>query len=178
MKKIVVSALFIVVILTVSTMVKAASAEDAINYVKTQGGSYITESDLVRIERHFKEYPITEEQGDQLKTKVDAAKAVLDNSGKAKIKDLSKEDKDKLRSIANEAAAILDLNLVFKGDICEIYKDGKLIETAYLKNNQILVYTGNDEETTNKNVLAIYLVAIIALATGTLYVGKRAKSAK
>ena len=47
-----------------------------------------------------------------------------------------------------------------------------------MKNNQILVYTGNDEETTNKNVLAIYLVAIIALATGTLYVGKRAKSAK
>lgn len=178
MRKALVSILVsLILILGMSTMVKATTQDELISYLRTQGGSYITEGDIVRIERHFKQYPISSEQADQLKTKIDEAKAVVDNSGKTEIKDLSKADKDKLRGIANEVAAILDLNLVFEGNKCKIYKDGKLIETAYLVNNKILVYTGSEEENRN-NVIAVTALAIVVLATGAFVVGKRIRSAQ
>ncbi len=175
MKKIMISILIsLVIILSMTSIVSAVTTDELLDYLRTQGGSYITESDIVRIERYFKEYPISEEQADQLKTKIDEAKAVVDAVG-GDLRNLTSADKDKLKGIANEVATIIDINLVFKKNSVDIYKNGKLIETASLEGNQILVYTGNES---NKNVLLISGVAILVLATGTILVRKSLKSAE
>ena len=67
---------------------------------------------------------------------------------------------NKLKSIANSAAAIIDVKLVFKKNTVEIYDNaGKLIETIG-QNNGKLAYTGNNVNV----VLTTSVIAIIALA--------------
>lgn len=176
MKKTLVSILVsVAVILSLTTIVKATTTEELINYAREQGGSYVTESDIVRIERYFKQYPITEEQANKLKEKIDSVKAIVDASSTKELKKFSKEDKEKIKSIINEVAAIIDVNVVFRGYYADIYKDGKLLETARIENNQILVYTGNN---TNYVVVAISGVAIIALAAGVIIMRKKLNNAK
>ena len=68
--------------------------------------------------------------------------------------------KDQLKSIANSAASIVDVKLVFKKGTVEIYDNkGKLIETVG-QNNGKLAYTGNNVNV----VLTTSVIAIIALA--------------
>ena len=102
---------------------------------------------------------------------IDAAKAIIDASGVNNLKDLSKEDKEKLKTIANEAAAIINVSLVFKEDSVEIYKNGKLIENVYFYEK--LSNTGNQ-----LNLVGIAPVAIFALATVVFLARKSAKVEK
>ena len=45
--------------------------------------------------------------------------------------------KNKIKTIANEAASIVGLTLTFKNGTVEIYKDGKRIEELSTANNKI-----------------------------------------
>ena len=119
----------IVALLAITTIVNAATpSEELVSYIKSQGGKYITNSHIVKIERYLKDYPVSESEANQLKEKIDSAKAIVEASGVSNVKNLSKADKEKLKTIANEAAAIIDVNLVFKEDSVVIYKNGKAIE--------------------------------------------------
>lgn len=161
-----------VAILAITTIVKAVTpSEELVSYIKSQGGKYISNSNMVKIERYLKDYPVSQGEADQLKTKIDAAKAIIDASGVNNLKDLSKEDKEKLKTIANEAAAIINVSLVFKEDSVEIYKNGKLIENVYFYEK--LSNTGNQ-----LNLVGIAPVAIFALATVVFLARKSAKVEK
>lgn len=157
----------IMAVLAITTMVKAATpSEELVSYIKTEGGSYISNSNMVKIERYFKDYPVSASEAEQIKGKIKEAKAVVQASGVKDLNNLSKEDKEKLKSIANEVAAIINVNLVFKNGSVEIYKNGKLIENVYF--SEKLSYTGN-----KINILGISTVAIFALATGVFLVRKK-----
>lgn len=160
----------IIALLAITTIVNAATpSEELVSYIKSQGGKYITDSHIVKIERYLKDYPVSETEKNQLKEKIDAAKAIVDQSGVNNLKNLSKADKEKLKTIANEAAAIVNVNLVFKKDSVEIYKNGKLIENIYF--NEKLSSTGSQI-----SILEVSSVAIIALATVAFLVRKNANA--
>ena len=72
---------------------------------------------------------------------------------------LSKEQKAEIKTIANQAASIVDVTLTYKSGSVEIYKNGKLIETV-TNNNGKLAYTGN-----NNLGLVVSSIAVIALAS-------------
>jgi len=158
----------LVAVLAMTTAVSASTTSDLIDYIEASDARpYLTDADIVRIERHLKQYPISESEEKQLEKKLDEAIKVVNGGSLHK---LTSAQKTELKNIANEAAAILDINLVFKTDRIDMYKDGKWIETVYIRNNQLLVYTGN---TTNKVAIAgVTAVAIVALAT-TIYVVRK-----
>ena len=51
----------IVALLAITTIVNAATpSEELVSYIKSQGGKYITNSHIVKIERYLKDYPVSE----------------------------------------------------------------------------------------------------------------------
>lgn len=159
----------LVAMIAMTTAVSASTTSDLIDYIeKSDARPYLTDADIVRIERHLKQYPITASEEKKLEAKLDETIKVV-NGGS--LHELSASQKTEIKRIANEAAAILDINLVFKSDRIDMYKDGKWIETVYLRNNQLLVYTGN--QTNTVAITATVVVAIVALATAVYVVNKK-----
>lgn len=155
--------LLILIIIMIVTMpfVKATTpSEELVSYIKGKQKKYISDADIVRIERYLKEYPVTAEECEKLKQKIDSAMAIVENSGVQDFKQISQTDKNKLKSIANEAATIVDVRLVFKEDSVEIYKNGKQVESVQFNSNK-LSYTGRNNEFDKIETIAI---AIFALA--------------
>ena len=83
----------------------------------------------------------------------------MEEAGTTDVSKLTTEQKNKLKTLANEAASIIGLTLVFKSGTVEVYKDGKLIEVLGLENGK-LAYTGNNVNV----VLVVSSVAVVALA--------------
>ena len=77
-----------------------------------------------------------------------------------KLGKVAKEDREKIKAIAIDAAKVVDLSVTFKPGTAEVYKDGKKVETVTMSNGK-LAYTGNNVNI----VLVVSSVAIIALAT-------------
>ena len=143
-----------------ATSVNAVSTSEMIEKLYQMGQPYgMTQADKVKMERFFADNPVTEAQADQIIAKGEEAVALMQAAGTTNYKELTTEQKNQLKSIANEAASIVGVSLVFKKGTVEIYKDGVLIETI-TANNGTLAYTGN---TTNM-ILVVSSVAIIALA--------------
>ena len=84
----------------------------------------------------------------------------MEQAGTKDYNKLTTAQKEQLKSIANSAASIVNVKLVFKNGYVEIYDNaGKLIETVG-QNNGKLAYTGNNVNV----VLTTSVIAIIALA--------------
>ena len=161
--------IMIVAVLAMTTVVSASTTSDLIDYVNnSEARPYLTDSDMVRIERYLKQYPITAAEEKEIEKKLDETIKVV-NGGS--LHHLTADQKKKCRDLANEVAAILDINLVFKSDRIYMYKDGKWLETVYIKHNQFLVYTGN--QTNTLAITATAVVAIVALATAVYVVNKK-----
>ena len=155
-----VTILFVVLMTVLATSVNAVSTSEMIEKLYQMGQPYgMTQADKVKMERFFADNPVTEAQADQIIAKGEEAVALMQAAGTTNYKELTTEQKNQLKSIANEAASIVGVSLVFKKGTVEIYKDGVLIETI-TANNGTLAYTGN---TTNM-ILVVSSVAIIALA--------------
>lgn len=152
--------LCIMLVSVLATSVSAVSTDEMIETVYNMAVPYgATSSDKVKMERFFADNPVTEEQADQIVAKAEEAVAVMEAAGVTNVKDLTIDQKNQLKSIANEAASIVGVSLVFKAGTVEIYKDGKLVETL-TSSNGTLAYTGN----TMNIVLVVSSVAIIALS--------------
>ena len=160
MKKTIVGIVLCIMLVTMLvTTVSAVSVDEMIEKVYQMGVPYgLTAADKVKIERYFADYPVTEAEADQLVAKAEEAVAIMEAAGATNVKELTIEQKNQLKTIANEAASIAGASLVFKAGAVEIYRDGKLIETI-TSNNGTLAYTGN----TMNIVLVVSSVAIIAL---------------
>ena len=155
-----VTILFVVLMTVLATSVNAVSTSEMIEKLYQMGQPYgMTQADKVKMERFFADNPVTEAQADQIIAKGEEAVALMQAAGTTNYKELTTEQKNQLKAIANEAASIVGVSLVFKKGTVEIYKDGVLVETI-TANNGTLAYTGN---TTNM-ILVVSSVAIIALA--------------
>lgn len=160
MKKTLAGILLCIMLVTLlATTVSAVSTDEMIEKVYEMGAPYgVTSADKVKMERFFADNPVTEAEADQLVAKAEEAVEIMKTAGVTDVKQLSTEQKNELKSIANEAASIVGVSLVFKAGNVEIYKEGQLIDTI-TSNNGTLAYTGN----TMNIVLVVSSVAIIAL---------------
>lgn len=153
--------LFVMLVMLTLTGVQAASttlADDVYAKLAPYGA---TASDKVKMERYLADNPVTDEEAKTILGKVDEAIAVFDAEGIKDYTKLSLDAKNKVKSIAQSAANTIGLTLTFKKGTVEVYnKEGKLIETASIKNTGKLAYTGNNVNT----VLVVSSIAVIALA--------------
>lgn len=161
MKKVLtISILAVMLVLMVVTGVNAANNDNLAETLYNMGAKYgMTKSDKVKIERYLADYPVTESEANAIVAKAEEAVKVMEDADVTDYTKLSKAQKDQLKSIANEAASIVNVTLVFKTKAVEVYKNGKLIETVS-NNNGKLAYTGN-----NNIVLVVSSIAVIALAS-------------
>lgn len=158
-KLLMIMSIIITVMLIGAINVKATSNTELINTVYNIGSKYgLTSADKVKIERYLADNPVTEQEADSLISKAEEIDAIMKEAGVTDPTKLSQADKDRIQSIANEAASILKVSLVIKNGNVEIYKDGKLIENVSINNGK-LAYTGNN----NYVIFGISAVAIVAL---------------
>lgn len=173
MKKLLsIAVLVAIVMLMGATVVNATTSSELADTLYDMGKEYgLTSADKVRIERYISDYGVTDDQADEIVAKAKEAVAVFEDAGVTSFSDLSTSEKDELKSIANEAADIIDVKLTFGEHYVKIYKDGKLIETV-TNNNGTLAYTGNSINM----VLVVSSIAVVALATAYVVVKKYANA--
>lgn len=162
MKKILtITMILIMLVMLGTTTVKAVTSATLADEIYEKGKEYgITASDKVKIERYLTENPVTEEEAEQIMSKVEEAKKIMVDLNAKNYDDLTKEQKNQLKDIAVSVAEIIDVKLVFKQGAVDIYNnEGKLIETI-TENNGKLAYTGNGVNI----VLVVSVIAVIALA--------------
>lgn len=163
MKKIVSFLILFVIVASLATVVNATSNSELAEKLYEMGKPYgLTSADKVRIERYLSDYPVTSEEADKIIAKAEEAVQVMKDAGVSNYKDLTAEQKDQMKSIANEAADILGVTLTFSNGQVKVYQNGKLIETVTLSSSGKLAYTGNNINT----ILVVSSVAVVALTAG------------
>ena len=177
MRKILVSMLLLIVLVGVlATNSMATTNAELIEFAKsnhTVAGKSIglTPANRVKVERYLTENPVTDTQAGAIMAKAKELIALMESAGVSDPADLSKSDKEKFMAIAQEGADVIGVKLVFHPHSVDVYKDGKLIESATLDNK--LAYTGN-----NINLaLVISSIALFALTTTGVVVKKRLANA-
>lgn len=161
MKKLLtISILAVMLVLMTVTGVNATTNDDLAETLYNMGAKYgMTKADKVKIERYLADNPVTETEANAIVAKANDAVKVMEEAGVTDYSKLSADKKAEIKTIANQAASIVNVTLSFKSGSVEIYKDGKLIETV-TNNNGKLAYTGN-----NNIVLVVSSIAVIALAS-------------
>ena len=160
-KSFIISILTAIIIMAFATIVNAATSSTLADELYAKGQKYgMTTAEKVKIERYVSENTVTDDQANAIIAKADEAIAVMEKAGTTDYNKLSSAQKEQLKAIANSAADIVNVKLVFKNGYVEIYDNtGKLIETVG-QNNGKLAYTGNNVNV----VLTTSVIAVIALA--------------
>ena len=162
-KRISIIVLMIVFLFSTSLVANAADKSLA-DQIYTKLAPYgLTQGDRVKMERYIVANDISNEEATAVLAKVDEAIAIMKASGITNIRELSSENLKKIKTLAQEAANIVGLSLIFKISGVEIYKDGKLVE-AIDHTNEKLAYTGNSLN----NIIISTSVAALALAVITV----------
>lgn len=175
MKKIVtIATIFLMVVMFATTIVSAATKDSLVNDLYALTSKYgVTEADKVKADRFLTEYPITEDQANQIYGKATEAIKILEDAGVTDVKkldtQLTKQQKLKFQSLCQEAADIVGVTLTYRNGTAEVYKNGKKIEVFYFTDGK-LAYTGNNINI----VLVVSSVAVIALAT--VYIVRKKKA--
>lgn len=175
MKKVLtIATLCVMLVMAFATIANAATSAELADKLYAKGEKYgMTAADKVKVERYLSENPVTDAQADAVLAKADEAIAVMEKAGVTDYTKLTAAQKNEIKAIAQAAAELIDVKLVFKAGTVEIYnKDGKLIETVSLNGGK-LAYTGNNIST----VVGVSAIAIIALAIGVV-TKKRIANAK
>ena len=169
MKKIVSIFIVAIMLIGVFTTVNATKSSELANKLYEMGKDYgFTQANKVRIERYLAENPVSDADADKILAKAQEMKKVFDNAKATKFSELSKSQKEEVKSIASETASIIGLTVKFKTKEVEIYKNGKLIEVARYDSNKLL-YTGN-----NTNIiLVVSSIAGIALVAFSVAVARK-----
>ena len=163
MKKVLsIAILFVMVAMLATTTVNAATNADLASKLYAIGAKYgMTSADKVKIERYLADNPVTDAEANQVVAKAQQTANVMEAEGVTNVKDLTAEKKEEVKTLLNQAANVVGVNLTFKSGAVEVYKDGKLVETLGTSNGK-LAYTGN-----NVNViLVVSSVAVVALVAG------------
>ncbi len=172
MKKILKISLVIGLLLLINiSNVEAVVSSQLADKLYSMGARYgLTASHKLQIERYLSDYPVTEEEANAIISKANEAIAIMEESGITDIKQLSSADKNKIVSLANEAANIVGVTLKFNSDSVSVYKDGKLINqiTSEAASGK-LAYTGN-------NIYKILVVSSVAIALIAIIYNKEKKA--
>lgn len=153
--------LFVVITLFATTMVNAATAATLPQEIYNKGSKYgVTQGHKVKMERYIAKHPITDDQANQVMAKVDEVVALLEGAGVTNIADLSSADLKKLQDIATEAAAIVNVKIVWRGTTVDIYYNGKVEDTISFSKD--MPNTGSETNI----ALVVSSVAVVALAAG------------
>ena len=167
MKKLLtVTLLVVMVAMSFATVVNAATSSTLADEIYAIGSKYgMKAADKVKVEKYASD--ISDAEADKILADVKEAADIMEATGTTNYHDLSKlsvEQKDKIKSLANQAASIAGIDLVFKGgSVVDVYKDGVLIDTISSDDDK-LANTGNNVNT----VLVVSSVAIIALAAAVV----------
>lgn len=157
--------LVVMAVMCFATASYATTSAELADKLYEKGAAYgMTSADKVKIERYLAEYPVTDEEADQVLAKADEAIAVMKEAGVKEYSKLTKAQKTEIKNIAKEAAEIVDVQLVFSTGKVEVVKDGKIIETV-TNNDGKLAYTGNS---VNIVLAVVATVAVIALAVAAV----------
>ena len=119
----------------------------------------MTTAHKAKVQRFFEQYEVSDSDAELLIAKADAAVAVMEKAGTTNYAKLTKAQKEEIKVIANEAAAILKLTLAFDDTQVKIYKNGKFLDVVSFETGK-LAYTGN-----NSMILVVSSIAIIALTS-------------
>lgn len=163
MKKILKIILIMVfIIMLMISITNAATKTTLANQLYNKLSPYgLTSSDKVKIERYLSDNPVTDSQANTILAKVDEGIAIMRSENVKDIRKLSSTSKNKIKTIAQQAADVLGLKLTYSSGKVEIYNnEGKLVETITVENTGKLAYTGNNFNT----VIVVSSVAVIALA--------------
>ena len=175
MKKIVtITMIFLMIVMLCTTIVSAATKDSLVNDLYALTSKYgVTNADKVKADRFLTEYPITEDQANQIYGKATEAIKILEDAKVTDVKklekQLTKEQILKFQSLCQEAADIVGVTLTYRNGTAEVYKNGKKIEVFYFTDGK-LAYTGNNINI----VLVVSSVAVIALAT--VYIVRKKKT--
>lgn len=168
-KTLTVAVLFVMLVSLLVTGVNAVSTSELVEKLYEMGQPYgITSADKVKLERFLSENPVSDSDANAILAKAEEAVAIMEEAGVTDVKQLTTEQKNQIKSLANDAASILGVTLVFKAGNLEVYKDGKLVEALSYSNDK-LAYTGN----TVNMVLVVSSVAVIALVATYVVARKR-----
>lgn len=162
--------LLVAVLMLFTASVSATTTDELVEYLSkehTVAGKKvkISAENKVKLERYFKEYPVSSAEADSIIVKVEEAKKIMDDAGVSDPTKLSQADKDKIIDLANEVADILDVTIEYNSGEVKVYKEGTLIGTVSINQGK-LVYTGNSSNT----IVAISIVAVVAAA---MYIMKK-----
>ena len=53
----------LIVLISMTTITKAASSNEVIDYLESECGEYVTDADMKIVRYYFKQYPISDEEG-------------------------------------------------------------------------------------------------------------------
>lgn len=179
MKKLLtISILFVMILAMCTSMVSATTKAELADQLYTIGSKYgATAADKIRIERFVADNELTDAQATAIVAKANQIAAVFDNAGTTSYNQLSADQKAQVKALANEAASIAGVSLVFTNGNVSVYKNGKLIDSTTLPvytagtsastttatSGSVLVYTGN-----NSYVAIAIGSAVVALATAVI----------
>ena len=155
--------LFVILALFATTMVNATTGAELPGLIYNKGSKYgVTGGHKVKMERFLEKHPATDAQADAVMAKVDEVVKVMENAKVTSIAKLSSEDLKKVQDLSTEAAAVLNIKLVWKGTRVEIMYNGKLEDVLDFSDK--LSYTGNETNI----ALVVSSVAVVALAAGII----------
>ena len=119
--------------MALATGVNAATSSTLADELYAKGSKYgMTSADKVKIERYLKENPVTDAQANEILAKADEAIAVMEKAGVTNYDKLTKAQKNEIKSVATEAAKIVDLKLVFNKKIsCNIQQRWKISRNSF-----------------------------------------------
>lgn len=172
-KTLTVLGIILLALTVLTTVANAATTEELVSFLSQAHEiagetKQITAAQKVEVERFLSEYPVTEEQADQVIAKIKEGIAIMDAAGTADLDKLSSSEKSSLTALANEVGDILDVKLVVDSSTksVAIYdKDGKQLSSVPYGNTDTLVNTGaNYTVYIVASVLAIFAVATIIIA--------------
>ena len=155
--------LFVVLTLVATSVVNATTNSELPEKLYQLGSKYgMTSSDKIRIQRYLADYPVTDEEANQVMAKAEEVVKIMEEAGVIDVSKLSTAQKNRIKTLANEAASIVGVTLKFKTGSVEIYKNGKLIDTIVKRNGE-LAHTDNKD---GNVVLIVSSVAALALGVG------------
>ena len=173
-KKLLVFALFVVLISTLTVVNAATPAEDLKAFASqsfTVAGETVklSDADLVKLDRFLEDNEVTAEQVESIKAKVNETVEYINETGVESLADLTTAQKQTVLAKANEAAQVVGATISYDSadGVIEVYKDSELIES--LSTSNALAQTGGQSAV---YYVAISVLAIIAVAS-VIYIRKK-----
>ena len=179
MKKLLtISILFVMILAMCTSMVCATTKAELADQLYTIGSKYgATAADKIRVERFVADNNLTDAQATAIVAKANEIAAVFNNAGVTSYSQLTAAQKAQVKALANEAASIAGVTLLFTNGNVSVYKDGKLIDSTTLpvyaagngSSNAAVATSGARLVYTGSNSYAIVIgSAVVALATAVI----------